>query len=236
PPFELPPPAGLTLHVSLGKLLSEGRTGMIFECECTIPHGNKMGYKIPPVVIKIARQFHTKDISREATAYESMTCLQGSAIPRCYGFFQARLVFSFESHISVNTDILCCNRLFDYFDFGPMSILIIEKLGGLLELGEPLPNGAESDLTDACSDLAHLRIHHGDLRWENILSVLVPNEGGLPGVPSPFTGKVYGWRLVDFDLATRTARDFPRAHSYYYNHLRRVLRCIPMGIAVQPWE
>ncbi|KAJ3848881.1 hypothetical protein EV368DRAFT_67889 [Lentinula lateritia] len=216
PPFELPLPAGLTLHVSLGKLLSEGRTGMIFECECTIPHGNEKGYKIPPVVIKLARQFHTKDISREATAYESITCLQGSAVPRCYGFFQA--------------------RLFDYFDFGPMSLLVIEKLGGLLELGKPLPNGVESDLNDVGSDLAKLHILHSDLRWENILSVLPPSEGGLPSLPSPFTGKIYGWRLVDFDLAKRTTHHITFAQGHYIGHMERVLSCIPMGIPVQPWE
>lgn len=32
--------------------------------------------------------------------------------------------------------------MFDYFDFGPVSLLVLEKLGNLFELGEPLPNGA----------------------------------------------------------------------------------------------
>ncbi|GAW04348.1 protein kinase subdomain-containing protein PKL ccin3 [Lentinula edodes] len=157
PPFELPLPAGLTLHVSLGKLLSEGRTGMIFE-------------------------------------------------------------------------------LFDYFDFGPMSLLVIEKLGGLLELGKPLPNGAESDLNDVGSGLAKLHILHSDLRWENILFVLPPSEGGLPSLPSPFTGKIYGWRLVDFDQAKRTTHHITFAQGHYIGHIERVLSCIPMGIPVQPWE
>ncbi|KAH7875520.1 hypothetical protein F5879DRAFT_247616 [Lentinula edodes] len=213
PPFAIPPPAGLTLHVSLGKLVSEGRTGMIFECECAIPHGNVMGFKIPPVVIKIARQSRTKDISREATAYECMTRIQGCVVPRCYGFFQV--------------------RMFEHFDFGPVSVLILEKLGDLFKLGEPLPDGAKSDMKDACSDLAHVRILHGDLRWANMLSVL---PGGLPSLASPFTGKTYGWRLVDFDRAERTTLSLPRAQRYYNSYLDRVLDSIPWGNPVEPWD
>lgn len=135
-----------------------------------------------------------------------------------------------------------------------MSLLVIEKLGGLLELGKPLPNGAEyvfrvlfpenmfncsnirSDLNDVGSDLAKLHILHSDLRWENILSVLPPSEGGLPSLPSPFTGKIYGWRLVDFDLAKRTTHHITFAQGHYIGHMERVLSCIPMGIPVQPWE
>ncbi|KAH7875521.1 hypothetical protein F5879DRAFT_991058 [Lentinula edodes] len=213
PPFEIPPPAGLTLHVSLGKLVSEGRTGMIYECECTIPHGNEVGYKIPPVVIKIARQFRTKDISREATVYDCLTSIQGSVVPRCYGFFQARLI--------------------DYFDFGPVSLLILEQLGDLFKLGEPLPDGAKSDMEDACSDLAQLRILHCDLRWANMLSVL---PGGLPSLASPFTGKIYGWRLVDFDRAERTTQALPATQRYYNSYLKRVLKSIPWGDPIEPWD
>ncbi|KAJ3930363.1 MAG: hypothetical protein NXY57DRAFT_1012294 [Lentinula lateritia] len=194
PLFEIPSPAGLTLHISLGKLISEGRTGMIYECECAIPHGNEMDYKIPPMVIKIAKQFRTKDITKEATAYECMTCIQGSVVPRCYGFFQARNLF---------------------------------------ELGEPLPNGAMTDMKDACSDLMNLRIIHGDLRWANMLSVL---EGGLPSLPSPFTGKTYGWRLIDFDRAERTTQNLPCVQRSYDEYLNRVLESIPWGDPVEPWD
>ncbi|KAH7875526.1 uncharacterized protein C8R40DRAFT_1104453 [Lentinula edodes] len=213
PLSDIPSPAGLTLHISLGKLISEGRTGMIYECECAIPHGNEMGYKIPPMVIKIAKQFRTKDITKEAAAYECMTCIQGSVVPRCYGFFQA--------------------RMFDYFDFGPVSLLVLEKLGDLFELGEPLPNGAMTDMKDACSDLTNLRIIHGDLRWANMLSVL---EGGLPSLPSPFTGKTYGWRLIDFDRAERTTQNLPCIQRSYDEYLNRVLESIPWGDPVEPWD
>jgi hypothetical protein len=92
PPFKLPPPGNLALHVSLGKVLSEGRAGIIFDCECSIPYGNDSKYQIPPLVVKLARGLHSPDLTKEAAAYETMLCLQGSAIPRCYGFFQARCV------------------------------------------------------------------------------------------------------------------------------------------------
>ncbi|KAF9072119.1 hypothetical protein BDP27DRAFT_1361358 [Rhodocollybia butyracea] len=217
PPFKLPPSGNLALHISLGKILSEGRAGIIFDCECSIPYGNDSNYRIPPLVVKLARALHSPDLTKEATAYETMLCLQGSAIPRCYGFFQARLL--------------------DYFDFGPMSILLLEKVGGRLVLGEPLPDGAESDLFDICCDFAHLRIYHDDLRWANMLSVLSPNQGGLPSLPSPFSGKTYAWRLIDFDRISRTATEsFGSVRGYYHGYLHRVIDNVPFGSIVEPWE
>ncbi|KAJ3863821.1 hypothetical protein EV359DRAFT_42336, partial [Lentinula novae-zelandiae] len=248
PPFEILPPPDLTLHVSLGKLVSEGRTGMIFECECAIPHGNVMGFKIPPVVIKIARQSRTKDISREATAYECMTSIQGSVVPRCYGFFQARCVYfvcscpqptygwrlvDFDRAERTTLSLPRAQSLIDYFDFGPVSLLILEQLGDLFKLGEPLPDGAKSDMGEACSDLAQLRILHCDLRWANMLSVL---PGGLPSLASPFTGKTYGWRLIDFDRAERTTQALPATQRYYNSYLKRVLKSIPWGDPIEPWD
>ncbi|KAJ3850792.1 hypothetical protein EV368DRAFT_26430, partial [Lentinula lateritia] len=198
PPFELPPAGNLSLHIRLGKLISEGRTGMVFDCECTIPCGNEtLGYQIPPIVVKLATQYHSEDMIKEAIMYEGLQCLQGSVIPRCYGFFQFRW---------------CCGCLLkqllsstDFFDFGPMSLLLLEKLGGHLTLGKPLPNGAESDIEGLCSDLAHLRIVHDDLQYQNILSTLSHEQGGLPSLPSPISGRTYGWRLAGFDGAYRTS-------------------------------
>lgn len=60
-----------------------------------------------------------------------------------------------------------------------------------------------------------------------------------PGIPSPFTGKIHEWRLVDFDPVakrTRTAHQLSRAQGYYINYLDRVRGCFPMIILLQPWD
>ncbi|KAJ3851909.1 hypothetical protein EV368DRAFT_42127, partial [Lentinula lateritia] len=169
---------------------------------------------------------------REATAYECMTSIQGSAVPRCYGFFQVRCIY-FVCLCAQHVMLALFLSMFEHFDFGPVSVLILEKLGDLFKLGEPLPDGAKSDMKDACSDLAHIHILHGDLHWANMLSVL---PGGLPSLASPFTGRTYGWRLVDFDRAERTTLSLPRAQRYYNSYLDRVLDSIPWGNPVEPWD
>ncbi|KAJ3872668.1 hypothetical protein F5051DRAFT_456464 [Lentinula edodes] len=81
PPFELPPAGNLSLHIRLGEMISEGRTGMVFDCECSIPCGNEtLGYQIPPIVVKLATQYHSEDMTKEAIMYEGLQCLQGSVI------------------------------------------------------------------------------------------------------------------------------------------------------------
>ncbi|KAJ3850205.1 hypothetical protein EV368DRAFT_45782, partial [Lentinula lateritia] len=234
-PFEIPRPAGLTLHVSLGKLVSEGRTGMIFECECTIPHGNEVGYKIPPIVVKIARQFHTKDISGEATVYECMKSIQGSVVPRCYGFFQARYVyFLLCSNTSISAQ--CLFSFWNNLGIYPNSESPFQMVQSMCQryfFTLILTINVRSDMEDACSDLAQLRILHCDLRWANMLSVL---PGGPPSLASPFTGKTYGWRLVDFDRAERTTQALPATQRYYNSYLKRVLKSIPWGDPIEPWD
>ena len=46
---------------------------------------------IPPMVIKVARRSYTRFIAREAWFYDELACLQGSVIPRCFGYFSAKL-------------------------------------------------------------------------------------------------------------------------------------------------
>ncbi|KAJ3911343.1 hypothetical protein F5877DRAFT_23870, partial [Lentinula edodes] len=228
PPFKLPPPGNLSLHIRLGKMISTGRTGMLFDCECSVPSGNEtLGYQIPPIVVKLARQYHTEDLTKEAIMYEGLQCLQGSAIPRCYGFFQFRWYCG-----CLLTQLLSST---DFFDFGPMSLLLLEKLGKHLTLGEPLPDGAESELETLCSDLASLHIIHNDLRYANILCVLSQEQGGIPSLPSPISGKSYQWRLVDLDCAYRTAQDLWGVQTYYNTYLSRVLDNVPFGCIVEPW-
>ncbi|KAL4245683.1 hypothetical protein ABKN59_009515 [Abortiporus biennis] len=213
PHCPLAAPGRLSLHARLGTMLSKGRVGAVFDIECYI-HNNKQGLSIPPLVAKIANPLHAGDLAKEAAMYQEMLCLQGSAIPRCYGFFKFR---SLEN-----------------FDFGPVSVLLLEKLGERLPVGQgpdSFPPSLVQDLRDITSDFVELGIEHQDLRWANILSA-----GTLPSLPSPFTKRTYGWRFVDFDLAVKTDSDLPVLRGFYRGYLDRVLDNVPRGFIVEPWD
>lgn len=94
PPSTLPPPGHSTLSFSLGKSLGAGESGIVFEVldpclrdsDCSAPSAH-----LPPLVAKIGRQDRCQSIAREGWFYEEMECLQGVAIPRCYGCFELKL-------------------------------------------------------------------------------------------------------------------------------------------------
>ncbi|KAK7691995.1 hypothetical protein QCA50_005400 [Cerrena zonata] len=208
PPCLLPPPGNVSLHVRLGPRISEpGRVGAVYETECSI-HDNVHGFSIPPLVVKIAKPMMDEDLVKEAGIYSEMLCLQGSAVARCYGLFQF--------------------RSFEHLDFGPVSILLLERLGEHLPFGKPIPPSAFGDLTDVSSDLIKLGIEHSDIRWSNILST-----GSHPRLPSPFTNRVYQWCFVDFDRARKQAR---LIFGHYDSYLERVWLNTPNGTIVEPWE
>ncbi|KAL4242369.1 hypothetical protein ABKN59_012019 [Abortiporus biennis] len=209
----LPPPGKLSLHARLGTRLSQGRVGAVYDIECYI-HKNDQGFCVPPLVMKIAKPQHAGDLAKEAAMYQEMLCLQGSAIPRCYGFFKFR----------------CLKN----FDFGPVCVLLLEKLGERLPLGQgpdSFPPSLVQDLRDIASDLAELGIEHDDIRWNNILSA-----GTLPSLPSPFTKRTYGWRFIDFDLAVKTNKELEDVERGYQDYLDLIVNNIPFGCIVEPWE
>ncbi len=59
-------------------------------------------------------------------------------------------------------------------------------------------------MTDMYNDIGRLFLCHHDIRYSNFLSALPEDQGGLPSLPSPFTGRTYSWRVVDFDLMKKT--------------------------------
>ncbi|KAK7691970.1 hypothetical protein QCA50_005375 [Cerrena zonata] len=208
----LPPPGNLSLHIRLGPRISKpGRVGAVYETECYI-HDNVHGFSIPPLVVKIAKPKMDEDLVKEASIYSEMLCLQGSAVAGCYGLFQF--------------------RSFEHFDFGPVSVLLLERLGEHLPFGKgpnSIPASAYDDLKDVSSDLIKLGIEHGDIRWNNILST-----GSHPRLPSPFTNRVYQWCFVDFDRARKRTSD--QVYGHYASYRERVWLNTPDGIIVEPWE
>lgn len=144
PPFEIPAAANLTLQIRLGNVLSEGQSSIVFKCECFIPYGNEtLEYIIPPMVVKLAKRYKSDDVKKEAIMYEGIKCLQGSSIPRCYGFFQVRWDMMIYLHIWIIAWLIHFSSALEFFDFGPMSILLLEELGGLLSLDQPVPDSTQ---------------------------------------------------------------------------------------------
>lgn len=72
----------------------------------------------------------------------------------------------------------------------------MESIGDGLKLGGPLPQGVSEDMFDMYSDIGKLYLYHNDIRYSNFLSALPEDQGGLPSLPSPFTGRTYSWRAL----------------------------------------
>lgn len=76
-------PSKVTLR--LGKVLGDGRVGAVFEVY--IVGDDDLKHDLPPLVAKIASPNRNKSLAREAWFYDEMACLQGVAIPHCWGWF-----------------------------------------------------------------------------------------------------------------------------------------------------
>lgn len=91
-PSQLPPPGNLRLNIQLGRVISdESRIATVYELNFnkeTIPDGSML----PPLVAKMARAGMKADITKEARYYHELECLQGCAVPRCWGLFEAKCV------------------------------------------------------------------------------------------------------------------------------------------------
>ena len=82
---DLPESRHLHLDLQIGGLLGKGRSGFVF----SVIQGGEAA-KLPPLAVKVARQSFNKFVAREAWFYDELACLQGSVIPRCFGFFSAK--------------------------------------------------------------------------------------------------------------------------------------------------
>ncbi|CAL1698791.1 unnamed protein product [Somion occarium] len=117
----------------------------------------------------------------------------------------------------------------------PVTIIILERLGERVPLGCSLPKGFRKEIFGLYHDIAELGIDHVDIRWQNILSV-GNSPSALPSLPSPFTGRTFKWRLVDFDRSYKTNRTPAFSYGYHIGILSALLDGIPYGDAMEPWE
>lgn len=142
PQSSFPAPGTNELVVTVAEQLGAGRCGSVLAVDTlrlTDPNNPKtrLLYPQPPhlpeLVIKVADAEHEDSLKHEAAIYNEMEPLQGVSIPRAYGFFTAELdpdtiVPSLSSDVSPTT--ATPRRL---------SILLLERLGEMLPLGQKLP-------------------------------------------------------------------------------------------------
>ncbi|KAK7691971.1 hypothetical protein QCA50_005376 [Cerrena zonata] len=182
-----PPKGNLTLHVSLTSVISPpGSVSVVYATQCSIPDGNVDGLVLPPLVAKIAKPRKGDDLTQEAAIYEEMESLQGWGIPWCFGFFQFRSV--------------------EHFDFGPVSLLLLERCGECIPSPSPymnarpppMPTTVRHDLYQILSRVGKLGIYYlfeGGIDPKHVLTAAGASSSNVPSLQ---------WRLVDFVFARKT--------------------------------
>ncbi|KAK7691994.1 hypothetical protein QCA50_005399 [Cerrena zonata] len=202
PRAAVPPKGNLTLHVSLTSVLSPpGSVGAVYATQCSIPDGNVDGLVLPPLVAKIAKPRKANDLIREAAMYEEMESLQGWGIPWCFGFFQFRSV--------------------EYFDFGPVSLLLLERCGECIPSPSPyvsatpppMPPTVRHDLHEILSRVSKLGIYYMyrvGIDPKHVLTTAGASSSNNPSLQ---------WRLVDFAFAKKTDLEINTIHNYHHQQI-----------------
>ena len=138
-PSSLPPPGHLQLELTLASKLGSGRVGDVYaldDSKTEISAPSDSDVFVHPLVVKVGGKDTSlsTDLAREAWNYEEMECIQGVAIPRCYGIFQAKVS---EDVMQVkpwfekgHTETMVQNAL--------ISVLVLERVGGHLAIPKKL--------------------------------------------------------------------------------------------------
>ncbi|KAF8520619.1 hypothetical protein BU17DRAFT_88819 [Hysterangium stoloniferum] len=251
PPSTLPPPGDLTLEVSVQAKLGEGRVGFVYDVD---KRGTSGSHAIPDLVIKVARRYQSNNLCREAWFYEEMEHLQGIIVARCYGIFQVvldergdyqtsamyakeeaqeqntafkRLEYSESIHPHARTPHYISQNEHHYL----LSVLVLEKLGERIPKCVPLPVTVP-ELVETFSHLCQMGIQHRDVCWYNILRA--PNSMENPVCPTH--NHVHEWRIVDFDLAAKTAFNEGLLLSWDTNCLEDMCWDLEYNVGPVDWE
>lgn len=148
PPLRLPsslPPAGtIQLTLAVKNIVGEGRCGSVYSTSLSrlldlsdksVDISEPDLPFLPGLVIKVADQARLEDLANEASMYDEMECLQGVAIPLCYGWLEADIDrrWQIPSTSTDNTKLFGSN-----FRSNRLSILLLERVGELVPLGDRL--------------------------------------------------------------------------------------------------
>ncbi|KAH9832160.1 uncharacterized protein C8Q71DRAFT_777672 [Rhodofomes roseus] len=91
---DLPPDGDIKLHLELGEMLHQGDDNhtTVYRVEPSSSHPSATASTYyPPMVIKVAPEREGRRLAEESALYARFRCLQGSVIPRCYGYFRERV-------------------------------------------------------------------------------------------------------------------------------------------------
>ncbi|EKM57098.1 uncharacterized protein PHACADRAFT_91214, partial [Phanerochaete carnosa HHB-10118-sp] len=237
PPVNLPLTGNLKLPLLLGPRLGTGSSGLIFEAQID-PDGTSpcLLSTLPPLAAKVSYRGRRAASAHEAYYYDTLQPLQGISIARFYGHFLAELpsdislLYSPEGYEDdpVDSDI---EEIAETSD--SVSILVMERLGDLLPVGEPLSDSLKQDAYDIYDDLAHMHIWPRDVRYANILSA-PPSVPGLPSVICPIHNRAHTWRVVDFEHAVETNVSLEAHAMWAKGYLLNILIYLPRGYWIDP--
>ena len=137
PPSSPTPEGGITLELKVGDILGRSDRNLVYAV--TITNTDKLGCSVPPLVMKVAKYSKGRNVSEEAGMYQDLECLQGSVIPRCYGYFFTIIDRTQLSILPWDGANCRYPRVIDRYDpphpAAPLSIMLLERLG------DPIPTG-----------------------------------------------------------------------------------------------
>ena len=80
-----------------------------------------------------------------------------------------------------------------------------------------------------------LGVDKGDTRHANILAA-AEGPGSLPGLPSPFTGRTYPYRIIDLELCDKANAEDWKLAAGQESWIERIVANLPWGLVVDPSE
>lgn len=160
PPFPPPPEHphlpiplhSLHLKLQLTGIIDDGGSSVVYAA--TVDHSDPSAHGYPLLAVKIARRCRRGHIAREAWFYDELHELQGSVIPRCYGWFEAPATTTFAGNwYAPDSDDDASRGEPSYYpepwteslkalagEKGYISVLVLERLGSRIPMGIPLSN------------------------------------------------------------------------------------------------
>jgi hypothetical protein len=78
-------------------------------------------------------------------------------------------------------------------------------------------------------------VDNHDTRHANILAA-AEGPTSLPGLPSPITGRTYPYRVIDLELCEKLNIPSWQISAWQKSHIGRILRYIPKGDILEPWD
>ncbi|KII94538.1 hypothetical protein PLICRDRAFT_692905 [Plicaturopsis crispa FD-325 SS-3] len=208
PPSTLPPPGTTHITISLGEKLGRGRARLVY-------------------AVTVSSDSDAGGLIREAAVYTRLECVQGIAVPLCYGAFEGRL----DEGCSLGIDPVWTRYRDDenarYIERLPADreerVTPERRRRDAAEQGD--------DMYDMYEDLAALQILHINIRYANILSSGPSTASSI----CPWHGYAHKYRIYDFEAArlyAATEQYFgPHFTGWYF--MESILDGLPEGHIVE---